>query len=207
MKIYETFGSIQGEGKKIGVPTFFIRTVGCNLDCEWCDTKYAFTGGEEISINVLCSMAKDYDDVCLTGGEPLIQKESPELIRRLTSMGKTVVVETNGSVDVSVIPKSDKVIISMDIKCPSSKMEKRNDFSNIARLSDKDQLKFVLSDDDDFDYAVSVMKKYKPGCECIFSPVGGMDIRPLAERIVTEKLKVRVLPQLHKLIWGDKKGV
>lgn len=207
MRIYETFGSIQGEGKKIGVPTFFIRTVGCNLDCAWCDTKYAFTGGEEMSIDQLCSLTKDYDDVCLTGGEPLLQKESPELIRRLTSMGKTVVVETNGSVDVSIIPKSDKVIISMDIKCPSSKMEKRNDFSNIARLSEKDQLKFVLADDNDYDFAIDTIEKYKPRCECIFSPVGGMDIRPLAERIVSEKLKIRVLPQLHKIIWGDKKGV
>lgn len=207
MKVYETFRSVQGEGKKIGVPTFFIRSVGCNLDCAWCDTKYAFTGGKEMSVSELCELCRDDDDICFTGGEPLLQKDAIELLKRLSDDGKTVVLETNGSVDISDVPDSNNIIISMDIKCPSSKMEKKNLFSNIKLLGKKDQLKFVLFDNNDFDFAVEVIEKYEPKCECIFSPVGGMEIRPLAEKVIDEGIKVRVLPQLHKIIWGDRQGV
>ena len=209
MKICETFKSIQGEGKRIGAVTYFIRTAGCNLQCAWCDTQYAAFGGKDMSVDELLELSKDEREICLTGGEPLLQKDAPELIRRLSSAGKTVVVETNGSVDISEIQgiESDKIIVSMDIKCPSSKMQDRMLFSNIPKLKEKDQLKFIISDESDMKYAVSVMKKYKPACESIFSPVGGMDLEPLTEEIIETGLDVRVLPQLHKIIWGDKTGV
>ena len=207
MMITETFRSIQGEGKRIGALTYFIRTVGCNLECSWCDTRYSMSGGTKMSIDELCNLVKDDMEICLTGGEPLLQDDAPELIERLSSVGKTVVIETNGSIDVSDIPDRDNIIISMDIKCPSSGMQDKMLFENIGVLKKKDQLKFVISDGNDLEYAISVYEKYKPECEVIFSPVGGMDIEPLAEEIVGRRLNVRVLPQLHKIIWGNKRGV
>jgi 7-carboxy-7-deazaguanine synthase len=118
-----------------------------------------------------------------------------------------VVIETNGSVDVSGIPDRDNIIISMDIKCPSSGMQDSMLFDNISALRKKDQLKFVVSDGNDLEYAISVYDRYRPECEVIFSPVGGMDLEPLAEEIIGRRLNARVLPQLHKIIWGNKRGV
>ena len=205
--ISETFRSIQGEGKRIGCLTYFIRTVGCNLNCSWCDTRYAMSGGNEMSVKELCDLVKDDDEICFTGGEPLLQKDAIELIDRLSSAGKTVVIETNGSIDLSTVPDRENIIISMDIKCPSSGMQDKMCFKNIDLLKAKDQLKFVVADETDLNYAVSIYEKYSPICEVIFSPVGGMDIEPLAEEIIGRRMKVRVLPQLHKIIWGNKKGV
>ena len=205
--ISETFRSIQGEGKRIGCLTYFIRTVGCNLNCSWCDTRYAMSGGNEMSVEELCDLVKDDNEICFTGGEPLLQKDAIELIDRLSSAGKTVVIETNGSIDLSTVPDRENIIISMDIKCPSSGMQDKMCFKNIDLLKAKDQLKFVVADETDLNYAVSIYEKYSPICEVIFSPVGGMDIEPLAEEIIGRRMKVRVLPQLHKIIWGNKKGV
>ena len=208
MKVCEAFRSLQGEGKKIGVPTFFIRSVGCNLQCSWCDTQYAMKeDGEDMSVDTIMEMVKDDTDVCLTGGEPMLQKDTVELLRRLSDAGKTVVLETNGSVSLKDVPVSDFIIISMDIKCPSSGMDKRMDFSNIGLLKKKDQLKFVISDGADLEYAIEVLEKYSPECEVIFTPVGGMDIEPLAEEVVERRIRARVLPQLHKIIWGNKRAV
>ena len=176
MKICEMFRSIQGEGKLIGVPTYFIRSIGCNLDCAWCDTKYSFDGGTEVSIDEIVDSARDETHICLTGGEPMIQREFPELLDRLLEAGKHVTIETNGSISIKDLPDSENILVSMDIKCPSSKMTERMDW-------------------------------YKPDTEIIFSPVGGMDARPIAERVVESGLNIRVLLQLHKIIWGDKKGV
>ena len=208
MKVCETFRSLQGEGKRIGVPTFFVRTAGCNLRCSWCDTQYAM-GGEsaEMTVDEIADLVKDESEICLTGGEPLLQEDAPELIERLSSEGRTVVVETNGSVDVGIVPDRENVIISMDIKCPSSGMHESMDFGNIAKLRPKDQLKFVISDGYDLDYAVDVVERYSPACDVIFTPVGGMDIEPLAEEVVERRIPARVLPQLHKIIWGNKRGV
>lgn len=208
MRVCEAFRSLQGEGKKIGVPTFFIRSVGCNLRCSWCDTQYATDEeGEEISVDDIMEMVKDEKDVCLTGGEPMLQKDTIELLGRLSDAGKTVVLETNGSVSLKEVPSSDRIIISMDIKCPCSGMHERMDFSNIALLKEKDQLKFVISDGIDLEYAVEILEKYHPKCEVIFTPVGGMDIEPLAEEVVERRIDARVLPQLHKIIWGNKRAV
>ena len=207
MRVCETFRSLQGEGKKIGVPTYFIRTVGCNLQCLWCDTQYASSEkGEELSVDDIMELVKDEKDVCLTGGEPMLQKDTPELLKRLSEAGKTVVLETNGSISVKDVVY-DNVIISMDIKCPYSGMHEKMDFSNIAFLKEKDQLKFVISDGADLEYAIGILEKYKPKCEAIFTPVGGMDIEPLAEEVVERRIDVRVLPQLHKIIWGNKRAL
>ena len=208
MKVCEVFRSLQGEGKKIGVPTFFIRTVGCNLKCSWCDTQYATSEpGEDLSVDEIMEFVKDEKDVCLTGGEPMLQKDTLELLGRLSKAGKIVVLETNGSISVKDVPDSDNIIISMDIKCPCSEMQDRMDFGNIALLKKKDQLKFVISDGADLEYAIGILEKYSPKCEVIFTPVGGMDIEPLAEEVVERRIDARVLPQLHKIIWGNKRAV
>ena len=207
MKICETFLSLQGEGLTMGAPTFFIRTAGCNLDCAWCDTKYAFDGGKEIGIAELVSSVPWASCVCVTGGEPMLQPDIYELLGHLISLGKTVVLETNGSVDLSGIPDNPNLMISMDIKCPSSGMEDRMIFSNIARLGKKDQLKFIIADTADIDYAERIIRDHGAETNIIFSPVGGMDLGPLAEEVLKRKLDVRVLPQLHKIIWGDRRSV
>ena len=155
MKVCESFRSLQGEGKKIGVPTYFIRTVGCNLQCLWCDTQYASSEeGKELSIDEIMELVKDEKDVCLTGGEPMLQKDTLELLKRLSEVGKTVVLETNGSISIKDVVY-DNVIISMDIKCPYSGMHEKMDFGNIALLKEKDQLKFVISDGADLEYALT----------------------------------------------------
>ena len=207
MKICEMFRSIQGEGKLIGVPTYFIRSVGCNLDCAWCDTKYSFDGGTDMSVDEIVESARDERYICITGGEPMIQKEFPELLDRLLAEGKHVTIETNGSVSLKDLPDSENVLVSMDVKCPSSKMTDRMDWNNLALLRPKDQLKFVLADEGDYEFAVDIVRRYDPDTEIIFSPVGGMEARPIAERVVESGLNVRVLLQLHKIIWGNMKGV
>lgn len=207
MKICEVFRSIQGEGKTIGFPTLFIRMSGCNLRCSWCDTTYSMEGGRELSVQDILELAADEDHICVTGGEPMLQKDCPDLLRALASEGKNVVLETNGSVDLSSVPQLDSIVISMDIKCPSSGMQDRMLFDNIGLLRKKDQLKFIIADYTDMSHATDVMEKYSPGCECIFSPVGGMDLEPLAEDVLGRRLRVRVLPQLHKIIWGNRTGV
>ena len=207
MKICEMFRSIQGEGKLIGVPTYFIRSIGCNLDCAWCDTKYSFDGGTEMSVDEIVESAKDEKNICLTGGEPMIQKEFSELLDRLLAEGKHVTIETNGSVSIKDLPDSENILVSMDIKCPSSRMTERMDWNNLALLKPKDQLKFVLADEGDYEFAVDIVKRYAPNTEIIFSPVGGLEVRPIAERVVESGLNVRVLLQLHKIIWGNMKGV
>lgn len=208
MKVCEAFRSLQGEGMKIGTPTFFIRTAGCNLKCSWCDTQYAMSEpGEDMSVDKIMDLVKDERDVCLTGGEPMLQEDALELLGRLSEAGKTVVLETNGSVSLKDVPDSENIIISMDIKCPGSGMHEKMDFGNIALLRKKDQLKFVISDGIDLEYAVGVLEEYRPECEVIFTPVGGMDIEPLAEEVVERRIDARVLPQLHKIIWGNKRAV
>lgn len=208
MKICEFFRSLQGEGKKIGVITYFVRVAGCNLRCVWCDTQYAlFDDGREMSIDDIVVKIGKIENVCITGGEPMIYEETIDLLKKLLAVGKTVILETNGSILLNNVPDSDNLIISMDIKCPSSKMENKMNFSNIALLKKKDQLKFIISDGIDLAYSIGIINKYMPKCEVILTPVGGMDIEPLAEEVIERELNVRVLPQLHKLIWGNKKGV
>ena len=208
IKINEIFYSIQGEGIQMGIPTVFVRTQGCNLDCSWCDTIYAmdFKNGKDMKISEIVKKVKRYSTkyVCVTGGEPLLQENVKFLISRLLKIGYNVSLETNGSVTLSGLPKN--LFVSMDIKCPSSKMENRMDFGNIKLLKKTDQMKFVIADKKDYEYAKSIIKKHKPGCNVVFMPVWGINVKKLAANVLKDGLNVRVLIQLHKLIWGDKRG-
>lgn len=208
MRICEIFGSIQGEGLTMGALTVFVRTVGCNLRCSWCDTDYSFDGGRDMSVDDVLDKVGDCFRVCLTGGEPMLQPDAVELMRRLVSRGVQVVLETNGSVDLSEVPDDPLIMISMDIKCPSSGMTDRMMISNLALLSRKDQLKFVIKDEADLDFAVGFLREHTPDTNVIFAPVGGTErLGWLVDRVLMERLDVRVLPQLHKIIWGDRRGV
>ena len=207
MRICESFRSIQGEGLMIGSLTYFVRLAGCNLSCSWCDTKYSNEEeGTEMSIDEIADLVKDDRNICITGGEPLLQDDVYPLMEELLRKGKTIVLETNGSVSLSKVPRDPRMIISMDIKCPSSGMQSRMDMSNLQILKQTDQLKFVVADRKDLEYAVSIIQK-GVDCNVIISPVGGMDIGPLADEVVERRLDVRVLPQLHKIIWGNKRSV
>ena len=209
MRVIEHFLSLQGEGLMIGRLTYFVRTAGCSLRCSWCDTAWSrsFDQGEEMSVDKVMDLIGDVQNVCLTGGEPLEQSDSPELLRRLADAGKTVVLETNGAADISAVPRSSNIIISMDVKCPSSGMADRFYKPNMSQMSEKDQLKFVIADRTDLDYAERFIEENPTDANIIFSAVGGLDIKTLAEEVVSKGIDVRVLPQLHKLIWGDRKGV
>lgn len=209
MRLIESFLSLQGEGLMIGRLTYFIRSAGCNLCCSWCDTKFSLNPnqGEEKTIDEILVAVGDVKSVCFTGGEPLEQPEAIALLKALADAGKTVVLETNGSKALSDIPDSENIIISMDIKCPSSCMQDHMLFDNLKLLRRKDQLKFVIADRTDLEYAEHILSEYNPDTNIIFSPVGGVGLEELAEEVVSKKLDVRVLPQLHKIIWGDRQGV
>ncbi|MGM0405766.1 MAG: 7-carboxy-7-deazaguanine synthase QueE [Thermoplasmatota archaeon] len=207
MKITEIFYSLQGEGTQIGLPTVFIRTAGCNLRCEWCDTKYAREGGKEYTTQEILAEISNYPvkRVCITGGEPLMQDDLLDLIDKLIQT-YVISLETNGSLDIKTISKKD-VHISMDYKTPSSGMCEEMRDENIDFLKTTDVLKFVITDKDDYDFAKETIKKLNPPSEIVFQPVHGIQLKDLAEWVIEDSIDVRVLPQLHKLIWGDKKGV
>ncbi|MEE9151018.1 MAG: radical SAM protein [Thermoplasmata archaeon] len=209
MMINEIFYSLQGEGIQIGVPTTFIRTTGCNLRCSWCDTKYAYEEGSEKSIKEIMGEVKGFptNHICITGGEPMLQKDAIKLIEKLGDEGYEVCLETNGSQSVQEIPSLDFLMISLDIKCPSSGMHTEMELSNFKLLRPNDQLKFIIDDLNDYEYAKDIIAGYNPICTIIMMPVGGKELRNLAEWVLSDRLKVRVLPQLHKLIWGEKRGV
>jgi 7-carboxy-7-deazaguanine synthase len=205
MKIYSIFKSLQGEGLTIGAPTTFIRTSGCPLRCTYCDTPQAFDKGEQMSLDDIMKKVKQMkcSHVCLTGGEPLAQKDAAKLIQMILGDGYNLVIETNGAMSLDDLPCVENLSISMDIKCPSSGESEKMLFENIEILGPTDQLKFIIQDDADYKYAKGIMEKYSPKCEVILTPVGGKDLRDLAEKVLKDGLNVRVLPQLHKFIWGD----
>jgi 7-carboxy-7-deazaguanine synthase len=205
MKIYSIFKSIQGEGLTIGAPTTFVRTSGCPLRCTYCDTTQAYDAGEQMTLDAIMKKVERFGtrNVCLTGGEPLAQRDAPKLVQMLLDAGFKVVVETNGAMPLDELPCTESLTISMDIKCPSSGESEKMLFDNIELLGPTDQLKFIISDDKDYAYAKEILEKYSPKCEVIFTPVGGKDLKAVAEKVLKEKLEVRVLPQLHKFIWGE----
>jgi 7-carboxy-7-deazaguanine synthase len=207
--INETFYSIEGEGPLIGVPTFFIRLTGCNLRCTWCDSKYSFSGGENRTVESLVEEACRYATrtASITGGEPLLQNDVYPLMYKLLEKEFKIILETSGSISVEEVPTDDNLIISMDIKTPSSKMVEHNLYSNIDLLGSKDYLKFVISDETDYQFAKVMINKYPFDGEIIFQPEGGRNLKELTEKVLKERLNVRVLPQLHKLIWGEMRGV
>jgi 7-carboxy-7-deazaguanine synthase len=205
MKIYSIFKSLQGEGLTIGAPTTFIRTSGCPLRCTYCDTPQAFDKGEQMTLDAIMKKVKQLRcrHVCLTGGEPMAQKEAPKLIQMLIDQGYHLVLETNGAMPLDELPCVENLTISMDIKCPSSGESDKMLFENLDVLGPTDQLKFIISDDRDYEYAKEVIEKHAPKCEIILTPVGGKDLKTLAEKVLKDDLDARVLPQLHKFIWGD----
>jgi len=209
MKVCEIFRSLQGEGVMIGVPTTFVRLTGCNLNCSWCDSEYARKEGSEMTADEILVKVKELETkfVCITGGEPMMQgKSCIKLMDMLLNAGYHVTLETNGSYSLEDLPCSMNMMVSMDIKCPSSKMENKMDMSNLDLLSPVDQLKFVVADYGDMAYAYGVLQEHPVECNIIFTPVGGIDMKEVAKFVLKKKLNARVLPQLHKLIWGEERG-
>ncbi len=209
MKIIEIYKSIQGESLFSGWPCIFIRTAGCNLRCSYCDTKYAYKDGKEISVKTLLPKIKKYKAklVEITGGEPLLQKDLILLIKELLRNKYKVLIETNGSLDISNIPVD--VIKIIDIKCPGSHMSDKNYFKNINYLTKKDEVKFVITDKSDYDWAKRKIKALSldKKTNITFSPVWKSKYfcRNLAEWILTDGLDVRFQVQLHKIIWPLRK--
>jgi len=205
IKINEIFYSIQGESLHAGMPCIFIRLTGCNLRCSYCDTTYAYEEGRDHTIQEVVEKITPYSCslVLITGGEPLMQDETHLLIDRLVELGYKVLLETNGSFSIENI--NETCIKIVDIKCPSSNEEKSADLANIKRLGPLDQLKFVLGDYNDYEYAVKIMKEYCgdiPGNRILFSAVSGsLDPAEMASWILDDNRNVRLQLQLHKTLW------
>ncbi len=211
LKVNEIYHSIQGESSKSGLPCVFVRLTYCNLRCTYCDTEYAFYEGEDKSIEEIINEVKKYNCklVEVTGGEPLVQKECLELMKKLCNEGFDVMLETGGSLPIKDI--DERVLIIMDLKCPSSKMEKKNLYENINFLKPKDELKFVIGNREDYDWSKEIISKYdlKNKSEILFSVVFG-ELEPvsLVNWIIEDKLDVRYQLQMHKYIWHpETKGV
>jgi len=213
MKVSEIFYSIQGEGLQIGQPTVFLRLFACDLRCSWCDTMYAVEGGDfrEFSNEEIFAEIGKYDCklICITGGEPLIQrKELVPIAEKLIERGYSLILETSGHKEPPKIFEHSSCIISMDCKCPSSGMENRMHFELFEKLGPKDQLKFVINDEEDYKYAKKVLDTYNLKATVIFQPVNGKNLLWLTDTVLRDNLSsVRVLPQLHKIVWGEKRGV
>lgn len=213
MKISEIFYSIQGEGIEMGMPTVFVRLFACDLRCSWCDTMYAVEGKDFRELSVIEVLEKvekwDCKRVCITGGEPLIQrKEAEALAELLAGRGYSILLETSGHKMPPGVFWTESCVISMDCKCPGSGMHDRMDFTLYTKLRPSDQLKFVIRDEADYDYARGVLYKYDIKANIIFQPAGGLDTARITHWALRDSLGgVRVLPQLHKLLWGDKRGV
>jgi 7-carboxy-7-deazaguanine synthase len=209
MKINEIFYSIQGEGTLVGAPSIFLRTTGCNLRCSFCDTTYAYEQGTEMSLQKILDEIKKFacTSVCLTGGEPLLQKDTPKLIDSLLQKKYQVCLETNGSISIKKFVGKKSLIISLDIKCPSSGSHDQMNMKNLSYLSRTDQLKFIIKNKEDYDYAKKILKKFNPPCTVFFQPVWGISPKKLASWILNDGVPVRLSLQLHKMIWGTKRGV
>ena len=209
MKINEIFYSIQGEGQWTGFPNIFIRTTGCNLRCSYCDTKYAYKQGVNKTIQEILKKIKEYKckKICITGGEPLLQEDTINLINHLIKCKYTIIVETNGSIKIDSLEEKKNLIISLDIKTPSSKMHKKMFLQNIKMLTKKDQIKFIIKNKKDYEYAKIILQKFKPKCNVFFQPVWKTKSERLAKWILKDNLKVKLGLQIHKIIWGDKKGI
>jgi len=209
MNINEIFYSIQGEGKWTGLPNIFIRVTGCNLRCSYCDTKYAYYDGKEMSIKEIVNYINKYPCryVCITGGEPLLQAETLELINTVLKKNYKISIETNGSINVEDIVNKKSLMISLDIKCPSSNMNEKMHLENISLLNKDDQLKIIIQNKEDYDYAKKIIQKYQPKCHVFFQPVWANNPKNLADWILGDGLNVKLGLQIHKMIWGDVKGV
>ncbi len=206
LRITEIFYSLQGEARTVGHPTVFIRLTGCPLRCGYCDTEYAFQGGEWMAQGDILARVAEYHPrfVTVTGGEPLAQPDCRVLLSRLCDQGYDVSLETSGALDISGIDA--RVGVVMDLKTPSSGEEIKNRYANVALLKPKDQVKFVICDRADYEWSRAILAEYHLDrvCEVLFSPVHGrLSPTNLAEWILHDRLPVRLQIQLHKLLWGD----
>lgn len=209
LRITEIFLSLQGEARDAGWPTVFVRLTGCPLRCTYCDTEYAFHGGQWRHIDAVLAQVRSYGvrHVCVTGGEPLAQKRCLVLLERLCDAGFEVSLETSGALDISGV--DTRVSRIVDIKTPGSGEVARNHWDNLALLTPHDQIKFVLCNRADYDWAVEVLRREALDSRCMvwFSPSKGeMGERDLADWIVADRLPVRFQLQLHKLLWNDEPG-
>lgn len=203
--INEIFYSIQGESTYAGWPCVFVRLTACNLRCSWCDTSHAFTAGTSMSVSDVIAKVQEYDCslVEITGGEPLLQPNVHPLLTRLCDLGKRVLLETSGSEDIA--PVDPRVIKIMDLKCPGSGESARNRYENLRHLTTKDELKFVITDRADYDWAKQQLtdRQLPAICTVLFSPVvEELPLQTLAEWILADELPVRLQTQWHKFIWG-----
>ncbi len=210
--INEIFYSIQGESTYAGAPCVFVRLTACDLRCRWCDTPYAFTEGRKVAVDEVVREVMGFDCplVEVTGGEPLLQSGVYPLMNRLLGEGRTVLLETGGHVSLAEVPGA--VVKIMDIKCPGSGEAAHNEWSNIDRLGARDQVKFVIADRGDYEFARRVMREYdlpRRVAAVLCSPVHGeLDPKTLAAWVLEDALPVRVQLQIHKYIWGaDARGV
>lgn len=211
MRVTEIFYSIQGESSYVGQPCVFVRLTGCPLRCTWCDTDYAFYGGQEVSLEDIVAKIASYGCrlVEVTGGEPLVHAEAFPLIEKLCDAGYTVLIETSGAVDI--VPVDSRAHVIMDVKCPGSGMSDRMHWPNLGRLTAKDEAKFVIVDRKDYEWAREVIARYDltTRCSVLMSPVfGSLEPRQLAEWVLEDRLPIRFQLQIQKIIWApDMRGV
>jgi len=209
LRISEIFYSLQGESRTVGMPTVFIRLTGCPLRCGYCDTSYAFSGGERMTLSEILAQVAEYSPrfVTVTGGEPLAQRDCWLLLKMLCDAGYTTSIETSGAVDIRQVDK--RVSTVMDIKTPGSGEVERNLYKNIQLLKRKDQVKFVITDRTDYEWSRNFIdeKDLLGNFEILFSPVHGeLEPAELAKWILSDNLQVRMQIQMHKYLWGDERG-
>lgn len=209
LRITEIFFSLQGESRSVGWPTVFVRLTGCPLRCNYCDTAYAFSGGAWMTLDEVLAQVAGYGarHVCVTGGEPLAQRACLPLLTRLCDAGHAVSLETSGALDVAAVdPRVSRV---MDLKTPGSGEAGKNRYENIATLTSQDQVKLVLCDRADYDWAREIIQRHDLAvrCEVLLSPCyGRLEPTQLAEWILADRLPVRFQLQLHKILWGEAQG-
>jgi 7-carboxy-7-deazaguanine synthase len=209
LRINEIFYSIQGESSRIGMPTVFVRLTGCPMRCTYCDTAYAFHDGQQKEIEEIIQEIKKFDTnyVTVTGGEPLAQKNCIDLMNQLCDLGYKVSLETGGALDIKDVHSKVKIIL--DVKTPKSNEDKNNFWLNLANIKPNDEIKFVIQDYEDFSWSIDIIEKYQLNqSQILFSPVYNvLASEQLAEWILKHQLNVRLQLQLHKILWGEKKGV
>lgn len=209
LRITEIFFSIQGETSKIGLPTVFIRLTGCPLRCQYCDTSYAFHGGEVMLFEDIIRQVTKFNckDVCVTGGEPLAQANSKKLLKDLADLDFQVSLETGGSISLKEVDERVKII--MDIKTPDSGESTKNRWENLELLKQTDELKIVICSREDYQWSKEIIEQYKISekCPILFSPCAeSIDPRDLAEWILTDQLPIRFQMQIHKILWNNQPG-
>ncbi len=209
LRLTEIFFSLQGEASRAGLPTVFVRLTGCPLRCTWCDTTYSFTGGEPATVESILAEVKKYParQVCVTGGEPLSQKECPALLKALCEAGYDVSLETSGALDIAGV--DPRVSCIMDLKAPGSGEADKNLWANLEHLKARDEVKIVIASRADYEWARDTLREHclNERSPVLFSPAQGLvEPRDLAEWILADGLDVRFQMQLHKLLWGNMQG-